>query len=212
MPPALWYQVHTVRIYGLTGGIASGKTSVGKMFRKLGAPIIDADLLAREVVQPGSDALADIEAHFGRALIQEDGQLDRKALGALVFADEEARAALNRITHPRIAAAGQAAAGALAESGEPLALYEAALIVENQLHLQNDMCGLIVVSVPENVQIERLQARDGIDEAAARARIAAQLPLAEKLKVATHVIDNSGSLADTESQVTALWAKLSAAS
>jgi dephospho-CoA kinase len=197
-----------MRIYGLTGGIASGKSSVGRMFRKLGAPVIDADQLARDVVLPGSEALAEIEQRFGKEVLQSDGSLDRKKLGALVFADAEARQALNRITHPRIAAAGQKAIQSLAQAGETLALYEAALIVENGLH--ESMHGLIVVSLPETTQIERLQARDGISKEEAAARIASQLPLAEKLKVATYVIDNSGSVLETEKQVLELWEKLRA--
>jgi dephospho-CoA kinase len=195
-----------VRIYGLTGGIASGKSSVGRMFRELGAAVIDADQLARDVVQPGSPALAEIEERFGKEVLQEDGSLDRKKLGALVFADAEARQALNQITHPRIAAAGQEAIQSLAQAGEKIAIYEAALIVEN--NLQRGMQGLIVVSLPEAMQIERLKARDGMSDEEAAARIESQLPLSEKLEVATHVIDNSGDLQETEKQVRSLWDEL----
>lgn len=194
------------RIIGLTGGIASGKSTVAAMLRELGAHIVDADQLARQVVEPGTPALAEIAARFGPGVLQPDGTLDRKKLGAIVFADADARQALNRITHPRIAAAGQEAIARLAARGVNPVIYEAALIVENQLHTW--MHGLIVVSVPPEVQRARLMARDHLDEDAARARIAAQLPLAKKVAVADHVIDNSGTLEDTRAQVCDLWGRL----
>ncbi len=195
-----------VRIIGLTGGIASGKSTVARMLRELGAAIVDADVLAREVVAPGSPALAEIQARFGAAVIQADGSLDRAKLGERVFADAEARRALEQITHPRIAAAGQREIARLAQDGADPILYEAALIVEKKLYTW--MQGLIVVSVPRPVQVARLMARDGIDEAAAEARLAAQLPLSEKVAVADHVIDNGGTEADTRTQVEALWRRL----
>jgi dephospho-CoA kinase len=194
------------RIIGLTGGIASGKSTVSAMLRELGAHVIDADQVAREVVAPGTPALAEIQARFGPAVLHEDGALDRKKLGAIVFADPDARRALERITHPRIAAATQQEIARLAAAGVDPVIYDAALIVENRLYTW--MQGLIVVSVPPEVQVARLMIRDDIDEAAAQARIAAQLSLAEKVAVATHVIDNSGTRADTEAQVRALWERL----
>ncbi len=194
------------RIIGLTGGIASGKSTVSAMLRELGAHVIDADQVARDVVAPGTPALAEIQARFGPAVLQGDGALDRKSLGAIVFADPEARRALERITHPRIAAATQQEIARLAATGVDPVIYDAALIVENRLYTW--MQGLIVVSVPPEVQVARLMIRDDIDEAAAQARIAAQLPVAEKVAVATHVIDNSGTRADTKAQVRALWERL----
>lgn len=194
------------RVIGLTGGIASGKSTVAAMLREAGAHIVDADVLARDVVAPGTAALAEIAQRFGPELLHADGTLDRKRLGALVFADPEARRALERITHPRIAAAGQEAIARLVARGVDPVIYEAALIVENKLH--SWMNGLIVVAVPPAVQLQRLMARDGLDEDAARARLAAQLPLADKIAVADHVIDNSGSLEATRAQVQALWARL----
>lgn len=196
------------RIIGLTGGIASGKSTVSAMLRELGAHVIDADQVARDVVAPGTPALAEIQARFGSAVLQADGALDRKKLGAIVFADPDARRALERITHPRIAAATQQEIARLAAAGVDPVIYDAALIVENRLYTW--MQGLIVVSVPPEVQVARLMIRDDIDEAAAQARLAAQLPLAEKVAVATDVIDNSGTRADTEAQVRALWARLQA--
>ncbi len=195
-----------MRIYGLTGGIASGKSTVARLLREHGAHVVDADLLARSVVAPGSETLQEIEARFGPQIVLPSGELDRKALGALVFADTNARAQLDAITHPRIAKAGHDAMAALAEQGEALAFYEAALLVEN--NLQGDMHGLIVVAVPKGIQLQRLQARDGIDEDEAQARLDAQLPLADKLLVADFIIDNSGSQAETAEQVQELWMQL----
>tara|TARA_R110002096_G_scaffold350395_2_gene543474 strand:+ start:45998 stop:46636 length:639 start_codon:yes stop_codon:yes gene_type:complete len=200
-----WYQAK-VRIFGLTGGIASGKSTVGKLLRELGAPVVDADLLARDVVAPGSEALAEIAAAFGSEMVLANGELDRKALGAKVFADASARETLGAITHPRIAKAGQDAMAALAETGEPIAIYEAALIVEK--NLQAGMHGLIVVALPEDAQLARLVARDSMDASEARARMASQSSLSDKLAVADFVIDNSGSRAETETQVRQLWKRL----
>ena len=191
------------RVFGLTGGIASGKSTVARMLTELGAPVVDADLLARKVVEPGQPAHQEIVAAFGAEVLTADGTIDRKRLADLVFADEGRRRRLNAITHPRIAEAAQAETARHLAAGAPLVFYEAALLVENGLHHALD--GLVVVSAPDEVQLARLRARDGLDEAAARARLAAQLPLAEKLKVATHVIDNAGDRAATQSQVERLY-------
>lgn len=188
---------------GLTGGIASGKSTVARMLTELGAPVVDADQLAREVVAPGSDGLAAIVDHFGDQVVDADGALDRKKMADIVFADPEARAALNAITHPRIAAAGQREIARHAAAGAGYVVYEAALIVENRL--QSWMHALIVVAVPPEVQLERMMTRDGLDEAAARARLDAQLPLADKIAVADYVVDNAGSVDQTRAQVTRIW-------
>jgi dephospho-CoA kinase len=197
-----------VLVIGLTGGIASGKSTVAAMLRELGAPIVDADLLAREVVEPGTPALAEIASRFGADMLDADGRLDRKRLAARVFSSDVSRAQLNAITHPRIAEASRAAMGAMAAQGHPVALYEAALLVENRVHLGLD--GLIVVAVSEDEQIARLCRRDGIDPDAARARLAAQLPLAAKVAVADWVIDNGGSTDDTRAQVGRVWREVKA--
>jgi len=197
-----------VLVIGLTGGIASGKSTVATMLRELGAPIVDADLLARQVVEPGQPALAEIAERFGADMLDADGRLDRKRMGERVFSDTKARAALNAIIHPQIAVASRAALAELRSAGQPVALYEAALLVENQIH--GGLDGLIVVSAPESVQIERLCRRDQIDEAAARARLAAQLPLADKVAVADWVIDNGGSSDHTRTQVEAAWREIAA--
>jgi dephospho-CoA kinase len=198
-----------ITVFGLTGGVASGKSTVGRRFRHLGLDVIDADQVARDVVAPGTPALAEIAARFGPEVLQPDGALDRKKLGAIVFADRDARRALERITHPRIAAATQQEIARLTAAGVDPVIYDAALIVENRLYTW--MQGLIVVTVPPETQVARLMIRDDIDEPAAQARIAAQLPLADKVAVATHVIDNGGTRAQTEAQVRALWARLQGA-
>ena len=192
-----------MRVIGLTGGIASGKSAVAGMLRDLGAPVVDADLVARQVVEPGTPALAEIVARFGADMVDADGRLDRKRLADEVFSDLTARRDLNAITHPRIAQASAAAFAQLATAGHAVAIYEAALLVENRAHERLD--GLIVVAVPEEIQVERLRARDGIDEAAARARLAAQLPLRDKVAVADWVIDNGGSLEETRARVAEVW-------
>jgi dephospho-CoA kinase len=181
-----------LKVVGLTGGIASGKSTVARAFAALGVPVVDADRLARDVVAPGTPGLAQIVSTFGEHLLLEDGSLDRKALGALVFADASARAKLNAITHPRIAMAGAERLAELAKTDAPYALYEAALIVENGLY--RTMAALVVVSARTEVQVERMLLRDKLGMPEAQARIAAQSSLDEKLKVADFVIHNDGAL------------------
>lgn len=197
-----------VKVVGLTGGIASGKSTVATLLRERGAAIVDADLLAREVVARGQPALGELVVRFGPAILTADGALDRKALGARVFADPAARADLNRITHPRIAAAAQAAIAAHAAAGVPVVFYEAALLIENGLHRGLD--GTIVVSVDAATQAARLAARDNLPPDAVEGRLAAQLPLADKLAVATWVVDNSGDRAALIIAVDRLWHSLEA--
>jgi dephospho-CoA kinase len=187
-----------MRVYGLTGGIASGKSTVTSMFRDRGIPVIDADQLAREVVEPGQPALAEIEKRFPGS-IGADGRLDRAKLGALVFQDAEARAALSKITHPRIQALAIERTSTLAQTGAPVAIYDAALLIENKIHEALD--GVILVSLAEDVQLQRLMARNGYSETEAKQRIASQMPLEQKRPFATWVIDNGGSLDETRAQV-----------
>jgi dephospho-CoA kinase len=194
------------RIVGLTGGIASGKSTVARMLVELGAPVVDADALARRVVEPGQPAWEDIVREFGRDVLLPDGAIDRKKLGEIVFGDDARRRRLNAITHPRIATASQADVAAHAAAGAPVVIYEAALLVENGIHRGLD--GLIVVACSPAEQLRRLMARDGLDEAAARARIAAQLPLEDKLEAATFVVDTSGPCDATRRQVETVWRTL----
>ncbi|MDC0745290.1 dephospho-CoA kinase [Polyangium mundeleinium] len=181
--------------FGLTGGIACGKSTVAARFREQGVQVIDADVVARQAVAPGTSGLTEIVKLFGDGVLRHDGTLDRSKLGAIVFGDEEKRRALNRILHPRIGARTMMLAQELAQRGEPLACYEAALLVENGL--SDAFRPLVVVSAPEAIQVERTMARDGVDEKAALARIRAQMPVAEKVKVADYVIDTSGTMDQT---------------
>jgi dephospho-CoA kinase len=194
-----------IRVIGLTGGIASGKSTVSAMLRALGASIIDADVVSREVVEPGQPALAEIAERFP-GVVDGDGRLDRAALGDRVFASDAERQALNAILHPRIHQAVLAKIRALAAKGERLVVYEAPLIVENRIHERLD--GLILVVIPRELQLERLMARSGLTREQAEARLAAQLPLDEKRKHATWIIDNSGTVTETRAQVDRLWADL----
>jgi dephospho-CoA kinase len=183
-----------MHLFGLTGGIASGKSVVAARFRARGLPVLDADALAREVVAPGTDGLKAVVEAFGAEVLTPDGALDRKRVADVVFRDGAARARLNGIVHPRIGALTMTRTGELASRGEPLACYEAALIVENGM--VEMFRPLVVVSAPEDVQIARTVARDGATEDDARARIRAQMPLAAKVSVADVVLENTGTLAE----------------
>jgi len=176
-------------VFGLTGNIGTGKSTVARLFAEHGVPVVDADQVARDVVAPGTAGLAEVAGRFPGVLTPQ-GELDRKALAELVFSDAQERAALNAILHPLIGREVRARLDRLAARGQPVALYEAALIVENGLH--HGLDGLIVVTAPVEEQIVRLAARDGMAEREARARIAAQLPAPEKVKVADFVIENTG--------------------
>jgi dephospho-CoA kinase len=176
-----------VHLFGLTGGIASGKSTVAARLRARGLPVIDADELAREVVAPGTDGLRAIIEAFGERVLDGAGALDRKRLAHVAFATDDARRLLNGITHPRIAQLTAERAAELGAKGEPLACYEAALLVENGVA---DMFRpLVVVAAPEAVQIERVKNRDDASREDALARIRAQKPLAEKIAAADYVID-----------------------
>jgi dephospho-CoA kinase len=191
-----------VALYGLTGGIASGKSTVSRMLRELGAHVLDADVLAREVVEPGTPGLAAVAARFP-GVLGPDGRLDRAKLGTRVFADANERAALNAIIHPLVREAFLEKVQALAAQGVERIIYDVPLLIEGGL--QASMDGVVLVWVPRDIQKARLKARDGLDEAAAEARLAAQLPLDDKRQYATWIVDNSGELASTRAQVEQVW-------
>jgi dephospho-CoA kinase len=193
----------TFAIVGLTGNIAGGKTTVADMFTDRGVPVLDADELAREIVEPGRPAYRDIRETFGDEVIADDGTLDREALGDIVFDDEEARDELESITHPRIAMRMRDRAQQLRDEGHDWVIYDAALIVENDLH--HGLDSLIVVAADRDVRLERLVARDDLDRSEAEARFGAQLPQRDKIRVADWVIDNNGSLDETRRQVERLY-------
>lgn len=191
-----------MKLYGLTGGIASGKSTVSRMLRELGAQVLDADVIAREVVEPGTPGLQAVAERFP-GVLDADGRLDRARLGARVFGDPRERAALNAILHPLIGQRFLLRTQALAGQGVERVIYDAPLLIENRLH--EGMDGVVLVWVPREVQKARLRARDGLDEAAAEARLAAQLPLDEKRLHATWLVDNSGELGATRARVEEVW-------
>jgi dephospho-CoA kinase len=195
---------------GLTGGLASGKSTVAGFFRELGAFHLDADRMAHELLAPGGAAEAEVVARFGRGIVGTGGVIDRKALAAIVFADARALADLNAIVHPKVREeiGRQIAARATAAHREPVALIDAALLVEAGMH--HDLDALVVVSCGEAAQIERAVARGGLTREEAAARVAAQAPLADKLAAADFVIDNGGALDDTKRQVRDVWEALKA--
>ncbi len=192
-----------MRVIGLTGGIASGKSTVSGMLRELGARVIDADAIAREVVEPGRPALAEIVAWLGRDILLADGSLDRRKLGELVFGDSAARAALEGITHPRITAAAKEALAAAEREGCAVAVLDVPLLYE--AGWDEGVDEVWVVYVDAATQLSRLMARDSLTAAQAAARVAAQMSLEEKARRADIVIDNSGDPGGTAAQVAAAW-------
>jgi dephospho-CoA kinase len=195
-------------LFGLTGGIACGKSTVAGRFRDAGITVIDADQIARQAVAPGTSGLAEIIKNFGKEVLRPDGTLDRAKLAAIVFGDDEKRKTLNRILHPRIAGRTMQTAQELASRGEPLACYEAALLVENGA--ADTFRPLVVVVASEETQIARIIARDRLSEADARARISAQMPVKEKAAVADYVIDTGGTMDDTYRQADEVITKIRA--
>lgn len=199
-------QDQTFVIVGLTGGIASGKSTVANMLSELGARVIDADVIARKIVEPGEPAWVDIKETFGEEVFHEDGPLDREALGQVVFGDERARKKLEAITHPRIGQRMMERAQQIQREGHRWVIYDAALIVENGIHEWLD--SLIVVAADRDVQIKRLIERDGISREDALKRIDSQMPLEKKIAVADYVIDNNGTLEETQEQVEQLYQQI----
>jgi dephospho-CoA kinase len=202
--------IMTTRLFGLTGNIASGKSSVARRYAARGVPVLDADRFARDVVAPGTDGLREVVEAFGPGVLDAEGALDRRALGALVFGDPAKRARLNAITHVRIAAATQAALAELQARGAPVGCYEASLLVENGV--ADAFRPLVVVLAPAARQREWLMRRDGLSEADALARIGSQLDAAEKARAADFVIENAGSpdelVARADETLAALLARL----
>lgn len=199
-----------LRVFGLTGGIGTGKSTVAALLRERGVPVVDADALAREAVQAGSPGLAQVVEAFGSGVLDERGELDRKRLGALVFADDQARKRLNDITHPIVRQLSQQRFAALDQQGVELAAYDVPLLFE--VGLDRVLRPIVVVAASEAKQLERVVKRDGLSVEQARARIRAQLPLAEKRAQAEHVVENDGTLAELATQVDAVLARLRAGS
>jgi dephospho-CoA kinase len=189
---------------GLTGGIGSGKSEVAALLDAHGAMIIDADKIAREVVEPGTPGLAAVVAEFGEDVLLPSGALDREKVGRIVFADPDRLAALNAIVHPLVGERMQELMDAA--PGDAVVVYDVPLLAENGLAPMYDE--VVVVDAPEETQLDRLTSRRGMTEEDARARMANQASRAERRAVATHVIDNSGTLDDLKAQVDALWETL----
>lgn len=189
---------------GLTGGIASGKTAVADRLAALGAVVIDSDLLARQVVAPGTPGLAEVVAAFGPQVLTIDGSLDRAAMGRLVFADETARRRLESIIHPLVrAAARELEIAAAANNPGAVVVHVIPLLVETGQADRFDR--VVVVDVEPEIQLRRLVGMRRMDPVEAQQRIAAQAARAERLAIADDIIDNSGSLHQLEAEVDALW-------
>ena len=189
-------------IIGLTGSIGTGKSMIAERFHALHIPVVDADLIAREVVEPGEQAYDKIIDTFGEAILQKDNTLDRKALGAIVFQDEEKRKQLNGIIHPAIREEMVRQRDAYVQLGAPCVVMDIPLLYESKLTHFVDK--VIVVSVDPDVQLKRIVARDKSTELEAKQRIQSQIPVSEKAAMADAVIDNNGSMASSYAQLDAI--------
>jgi dephospho-CoA kinase len=183
-------------VVGLTGGIGSGKSAVTRCFEQRGITVVDADVVARLIVAPGTPALAAIAAHFGTAILQADGSLDRAALRSRVFSNEADRRWLEQLTHPLI---GQEILAQISASRSPYTILSSPLLLDTSQQALVDC--VVVVDVPEALQLQRTMQRDGNDEAQVRRIMAAQMSRADRLERADIVLDNSHSLEEMESQV-----------
>ena len=186
------------QIIGLTGGIASGKSTIASFFKDEGIPVIETDQIAKTILQPGSDAFNEVVKHFGEEILLSEGIINRKALGERIFKDEPERDILNQIVHPEVRIITQSKADVLKKEGHAIIVIDVPLLFE--AGFDQDVDQTLVVSVPKDIQIERLMARDGIEKAYALKKTNAQMPLKEKRKRADFVIDNRGSILDTKNQ------------
>jgi dephospho-CoA kinase len=196
-----------VLLVGLTGGIGSGKSTVARMLEERGAVVFDADLLAREAVEPGTPGHAAVIERFGADVLAPGGELDREALASIVFADPAARRDLEQIVHPEVRRLFAEGSEAYHDT-DRIVVFSAPLLVESGMHTAFEI--LVVVSATVATQIQRLMRQRGMSEPAIRARIDAQAPLEDKAAVADFLVDNEGTLAELQSQVERLWHDLSA--
>jgi dephospho-CoA kinase len=194
--------ISPMRVFGLTGGIGSGKSTVARMFREENIPVVDADRISREITSQGKPAYTDIVGRFGEEILLPDGRIDRKLLGAIVFANPGKRAELEAITHPRISEGMREAISALASKGHPVVIVEAALIHEKEP--QGMFEAVIGVRCGRKPQVERLMRRDGIPREQALQVVSSQMDPEKKARASDYVIDNSGDLDGTRAQVRAL--------
>lgn len=204
------------RVIGLSGGIGTGKSTVSQILAALGAVVVDADAIVHRLQAPGTPLVAEIAQAFGPHVLAPDGALDRKRLGDLVFRDPEARARLNALVHPRVGAEMARQLDEARRAGAPLVVLDIPLLFEGRAGGGRGASALpfdatVLVYAPRAVQIERTVARDGCPREEAERRVAAQMPIDDKRALADHVVDNGGSLEDTERQVRALWRLLTEA-
>lgn len=192
---------------GLTGNIASGKSTVSKLLHEHGATIIDADVLARRVVEPGTPGLGAIRDHFGDRVFRSDGTLDREAMRRIVFNDPGARSVLNGIVHPAVGRLRDEELRAASDRGDRIVISDIPLLFETGLEHAFD--AVVFVDASEAVRLERLTAARGLPESDARAMMSAQWPAAEKRARSTFVVENNGSLGALAGQVELLWQELS---
>jgi dephospho-CoA kinase len=195
-----------MRVVGLTGGIGTGKSTTSAILRDLGATVIDADEGTRAVQGRGSEGLARIVEEFGSGILTPEGDLDRTRLGDIAFRDPEARRRLNAIVHPLVGQWMAARQQEAAERGDPVVVLDIPLLFEARGAGAFDT--VLLVYAPERLQVERLVRLRGMDEEQARARIAAQTPIEEKRGLATHVIENTGTLEELRSQVELAWSEI----
>jgi len=194
-------------ILGVTGGIASGKSTVSRMLEESGAPAVDFDALARQIVEPGKPAFKEIVALFGEGVLQSDGKLDRKKLAGIVFGDERKRRALENMTHPRIVEAFLDRVDEITQR-DPHAILQAVIPLLFEVDLKHLVHKVLLVYIPREMQIERLMKRDGISREAAESILKAQLPIDEKVGYSDFVIHNEGTLEETRKQVEKVWEEL----
>ncbi len=202
------WRVNGEMILGLTGGIATGKSTVSAMLRERGIPVIDADVIAREVVEPGKPAYEAIVKHFGRDILLPGGEINRKLLGDVVFSDETERQKLNAIVHPEVRRVMREQAKQAEREGAPIVFMDIPLLYESKL--QHLVDKIVVVYAPAAMQLTRMMERDELDEEQANKRLRAQLPIEQKKLDADYVIDNTGTREETEKQVEELLAELKA--
>lgn len=195
-----------MKLFGLTGGIASGKSTVAAILRRLGAAVINADELSREVVQPGQDAWKEIVETFGSDILQKDQSLDRKRLRKIVFHNPQARKKLEAIVHPRVRALAEQRIRELAAAGSSIIAYEVPLLFEGQIHLW--LRPVVLVACDIATQKHRLRQRDHLTDIEAQQHLDAQMSLEDKRKLADYVIENTASLEDLEQQVRAVLQKI----